>query len=143
MEEQREELVGADAEAGQTVQEPAERGAHAPAQVDELASLRRELEAARTQTAEQARQMAQRYRAVLLQTAPEVPPELVQGESIDELDRSLARARDVVARVREQVQAQAAAHVPIGSPVRGGVNLDGLSPAELIRTGISERGVRG
>ena len=142
----QEELVGARAEAERLAEELADREARAQELAAGMESLRRDLEAARqdavqarTAAAEESRRLAERYRVVLVQAAPDVPPDLIQGESVEELDRSLAAAREVVARVREQVQTQAAARIPTGSPVRGAPDLGGLSPAEKIRLGIAER----
>ena len=44
-----------------------------------------------------------KYRAALLATAPEVPAELVKGESIAEIDASLEQARGIVSKVRQQL----------------------------------------
>ena len=142
----QEELVGARAEAERLAEELADREARAQELAAGMESLRRDLEAARqdvvqarTAAAEESRQLAERYRAALVQAAPDVPPDLIQGESVEELDRALAAAREIVARVREQVQTQAAARIPTGSPVRGAPDLGGLSPAEKIRMGIAEK----
>jgi hypothetical protein len=97
-----------------------------------------DLESARTTAAEESRRLAGAT-ARCCPGAPDVLPELVQGESVDELDRSLVTARETVARVREQMQAQAAARIPAGSPARGGPDRSGLSPSEKIRLGIAER----
>ena len=141
----QEELVGARAEAERLAEELADREARAQELAAGMESLRRDLEAARQDAvqaraaaAEESRRLAERYRAALVQAAPDVPPDLIQGESVEELDRALAAAREVVARVREQVQTQAAARIPTGSPVRGAPDLSGLSPAEKIRMGIAE-----
>ena len=146
LDELREELVAARAEAERLAEELADREARAVTQAEELDGLRREVEAARQEAAqvratvaEEARRLTGRYRAVLLQAAPDVPPDLLQGESVDDLDRSLVKAREVVARVREQIQTQTAARIPAGSPVRGGAHTAALSPAEQIRAGIAER----
>ncbi len=135
----REELVEARAEAERLAEALADREARAQQMAEGMETLRRDLESARTAAAEESRRLAERYRTVLLQAAPDVLPELVQGESVDELDRSLVTARETVARVREQMQTQAAARIPAGSPARGGPDLSGLSPAEKIRLGISDR----
>ena len=142
----QEELVGARAEAERLAEELADREARAQELAAGMESLRRDLEAARqdavqarTAAAEESRRLAERYRAALVQAAPDVPPDLIQGESVEELDRALAAAREIVARVREQVQTQAAARIPTGSPVRGAPDLGGLSPAEKIRMGIAEK----
>jgi chromosome segregation ATPase len=146
LDELREQLVGARAEAARLTEEAAERAARAEQLTQEMGSLRQELETvrleatqARTGAAEESRRLAERFRSVLLQTAPEVPPEMVQGDNVDELDHSLAAARQIVARVREQVQTQTASRVPAGSPVRSGVRVDSLSPAEKIRLGVAEQ----
>ena len=146
LDELREELVGARAEAERLAEQLADREARSQEMAQGLEALRREVEAARreanearTAAAEQSRQVAARYRAVLQQAAPDVPPDLIQGESVEDLDRSLTAAREVVAHVRERVQAQAAARVPTGSPVRAAPDGGALSPAEKIRLGIAEK----
>ena len=74
-----------------------------------------------------------KYRAALLATAPEVPAELVKGESIDEIDASLEQARGIVSKVRQQLEADAEANkVPTGAPERTPQDLSALSPAEKI-----------
>ena len=65
--------------------------------------------------------------------APEVPEELVSGETVEEIEAALARARNLVEKVRRQVEAEAAsARVPAGAPARTGADLTTLSPAEKI-----------
>ena len=150
LDELREELLDARTEAARLAEELAEREARSRQAVDEVERLRREVEAARQETAQtrnaattETRRLTERYRAALLQSAPEVPPDLVQGASAEELDRSLTTARELVTRVQEearrQIQAQAAAGVPTGSPVRGSAGPGALTPAEKIRAGIAER----
>ena len=146
LDELREELVGARAEAERLAETLADREARTQTLAEEMASLRRDLEAARHEAAltraaaaDDARRLAERYRAVLVTAATDVPPDLIRGDSVDDLDQSLATARDVVARVREQMQAHAAARVPAGSPVRTGPDTGALSPAEKIRLGIAEK----
>ena len=146
LDELREELVGVRAEAERLAEELADREARVLEQAEGMDALRREVEAARLEAtqaraiaAEEAQRLAGRYRAALLQGAPDVPPDLVHGESVDDLDRSLATAREVVARVREQVQTETASRIPAGSPVRGAPDPGTLSPAEKIRAGIAER----
>ena len=74
-----------------------------------------------------------KYRAALLATAPEIPAELVKGESIDEIDASLEQARSIVSKVRQQLEADAEANkVPTGAPERTPQDLSALSPAEKI-----------
>lgn len=89
---------------------------------DEVSALRQEL-----------RDTVERYRALVQASAPDVPPELIVGDSAEEIDASLAASLELVARVRRQVEAQLQAErVPAGAPVRAAPNLAGLSPAEKI-----------
>jgi chromosome segregation ATPase len=146
LDELREELVEARAEAERLAEQLADREARAEELVEGIASLRHELEAARleAETARDAveeatRRMVERYRSALLQATPEVPAELVHGDTMEDVDQSIVRAREVVARVREQVQTEPAARIPAGSPGRGMTDVETLSAAEKIRLGVSER----
>ena len=74
-----------------------------------------------------------KYRAAVLAAAPEIPVELVKGESIAEIDASLEQARGIVSRVRQQLESEAEANkVPAGAPERTQQDLSTLSPAEKI-----------
>ena len=74
-----------------------------------------------------------KYRAALLATAPEIPAELIKGESIDQIDASLEQARGIVSKVRQQLESEAEANkVPTGAPERTPQDLSALSPAEKI-----------
>jgi hypothetical protein len=80
-----------------------------------------------------------RYRLALLAAAPDIPPELVQGETVAALDEALARAKALVDRVRRQVEAQAARErVPPGAPARSRADLSSLSPQEKILVGLRQ-----
>ena len=80
-----------------------------------------------------------RYREMALARAPEVPEELVKGETIEEIDASLATAQALVDRVRQQMEARAAAErVPTGAPARTPPDLSGLSPREKIAYALSK-----
>jgi chromosome segregation ATPase len=81
---------------------------------------------------------AERYRELLLASNPEVPGDLVRGESIEEVEASLEAARQTVLQVRSHLESQAqAGRVPTGSPVRSGPDLSALSPQEKIQMGLS------
>ncbi len=82
---------------------------------------------------EHRRQDAERYRQALLLNVPDVPPELVTGGTVDEVDASLAAARATVAAVRRHLaEHAAAARVPAGSPARGAADISALSPRQKI-----------
>jgi chromosome segregation ATPase len=83
---------------------------------------------------------AGKYREALLAAAPELPEELVAGESIEEIEAAAERARQTVRQVRERLESQAqVGRVPTGSPPRGVPDFSALSPIEKIRVGLSQK----
>mgnify|MGYP001567121576 CR=1 FL=1 len=82
-----------------------------------------------------------RYRALVIAQTPEVPEELVQGESIEEVDASLVAARGMVVRIQSHLSQQARSiRVPLGAPLRSVPDLSLLSPREKIAHGLSRAG---
>ncbi len=83
---------------------------------------------------------AGKYRALILTGAPEVPEELVKGETPDEVEASFAAAREMVEKVRRQLEAKAQAErVPAGAPARTPPDLGALSPSEKIAYALATR----
>ena len=83
---------------------------------------------------------AGKYREVVLAAAPELPEELVAGETIEELEEAAERARETVRQVRERLDSQAqVGRVPAGSPLRGAPDFSALSPIEKIRLGLGRK----
>ena len=81
-----------------------------------------------------------KYRGALLASAPELPEEMVAGNTIEEVEASLARARGVVERVRKQLEARAQAQrVPAGAPPRTPPDLSALSPGEKIAYALNKQ----
>ena len=109
----------------------------------ELAELRsaleqrdHEIESLRSQLAS----ATARYREALLAAAPEVPEELVGGESPEEVEASLAGAHQMVERVRGRIESQIAGErVPSGAPVRGAQEFSGMSSREKIAYALTQR----
>ncbi len=131
------------------------RAAHLESQLgeldEELAKARSEAEAraleqgAVTETNEalqkQLQDAAQRYRALALQHSPELPAELVAGETVKEIDQSLQQARETVSKVRGHLESQAqAGRVPVGAPTRSGPDFSALNAEEKIRRGLEQGG---
>ena len=118
----------------------------------ELAARSERLEALEEHAASLERELAStvsRYRLSLLDTAPDVPGELVVGDSAEELESSLVNAKALVAQVRarlmESVDAEhrnageenAAPRMPAGAPPRH--SSDGssdLTPRDKIALGL-------
>ena len=109
----------------------------------ELAALRESLATLKAGSVHQAEALSQAvvaYRDLAVQSAPGLPPDLVAGDSIASIDESLERARTIVARVRQEMEAETArARVTAGAPQRTGLDVSGLSPREKIRYGISSQ----
>ena len=99
----------------------------------ELAARSERLEALEDHAASLGRELAStvsRYRLSLLDTAPDVPGELVVGDSAEELETSLANAKAIVEQVRQRVlesadagqrnsgEETAASRMPAGAPPR-------------------------
>ena len=132
----REELEAARAEAAGLAERLADREARAAELETAAAGLRQDLEAAHGER----RAALARYRETLLAQSPELPAEMVSGETLEAIDASAQAARELVARVREQVTATDASRaVPAGSPPRRGPDVSAMSAAEKIRYGLTER----
>lgn len=87
---------------------------------------------ARLQTA------AGKYREALLACAPDLPEEMLAGDSIEELEASAKKARQTVRHVRDRLESQAqAGRVPAGAPPRGAPDFSALSSIEKIRLGLN------
>ena len=75
----------------------------------------------------------------MLEREPELPADIVAGDTVASLDASIATARQTVAQVRQHLDQQAQAlRIPAGAPVRTGPDTSALSPAERIRLGLRQ-----
>jgi hypothetical protein len=129
----RGELEAARAEAVQLAERLADREARAADLEQSGDGLRQEIEAAHAAR----REAVTRYRESLLAGSPDLPPELVTGDTLAEVDASAQSARALVTRVREQVvAADTARPVPAGSPARRPPDTSAMSPGEKIRYGL-------
>ena len=85
-------------------------------------------------------QAMEAYRASLLEADPGLPADLVAGDTVEELQASHARARQIVEQVRGSLEEQALMErTPSGAPARGDADVSALSPEEKIRLGLSRR----
>ena len=114
---------------------------------EELAATKAELEQLQVTTADrEARsahlesELADALAELALRVAPELPEELVTGETVEEVEQALQRARETVSNVRGHLESQAqAGRVPVGAPPRSGPDLAGMSSEEKIRYGLQQR----
>jgi len=107
---------------------------------DQIATLKQsvaELEQKLTDLNNALTQAMSSYRALVIELNPGVPEELITGDTIDEIDKSLANAQTLIDRVRQGMEAEiAAAKVPAGAPQRAPLDLSALSPREKIQYAI-------
>jgi hypothetical protein len=79
------------------------------------------------------------YLAFVTESNPGVAAEMIQGETIEEIDASVKNARALLVKVRQQVGAEnAKARVPAGAPPRTPPDISGLSPREKIKYGMGK-----
>jgi len=104
------------------------------AEADGIERARAALDAERRQT----RAALDRYRDAVLAAEPALPGELVHGDTLEELDASIAAAREVVAGVRERLAASERGF-PAGAPPRSTRTTPGLTATEKIRAGLEGR----
>jgi hypothetical protein len=158
-----EQLAAAHAEIEQLQSRLSQADANATTQATETTGLRRQISQAREQLMQQEtslatqvsendtlrvsvegvtialRAAAGRYRDLVLATQPDLPEDLVAGDTVEDIDAAVARARQTVAQVRQHLEQQAQAlRVPAGAPARGGPDPSTLTPAEKIRLGLRQ-----
>jgi uncharacterized coiled-coil protein SlyX len=110
---------------------------------DQIAALKQslaELEPRLTELENSLSQAVSSYRALVIKSNPGLPEELVAGDSIEEIDDSLASAQALIDRVRERLETEiAGTRIPAGAPQRTPIDLSALSPKEKIQYAIGER----
>jgi chromosome segregation ATPase len=137
-------LAEAEAQAGRRAEESAElrrRLAERDSEVTQRTGEIERLQGVVDATLAQVREAVQRYRDAVLAREPELPADLIAGDSIAAIDAALSRARETVAQVRQHIEDQAQSlRVPSGAPPRGAPDLSDLTAAEKIRLGLSKNG---
>jgi chromosome segregation ATPase len=77
------------------------------------------------------------YKARIVEANPEIPADLITGDTIEAIDDSLENARFLISKVREGLEAELKIiRIPAGAPPRAPIDLSGLSPREKIQYGI-------
>lgn len=91
-------------------------------------------------------EQVERVREVVLKAHPDAVPELVRGETVEELLGSVEEARAAFARIAERVGQAVPVAQPPAVPAGAGtaaVDPAGLPAHELIRRGVAGRASRG
>lgn len=105
-----------------------------------------ELELRARTAEEQSAAAVNAYRELALKANPSIPPDLVKGATIEEVNASIDGASAIVDTIRARLaeEAQAAARPPLGFATGGRAGAAGTptntSPTEKIRAGLAERG---
>ena len=77
------------------------------------------------------------YKSLAIETNPEIPAELIAGDTVEAINESLENARALIDRVKQGIEAEALrAKVPAGAPQRTPLDLSVLSPREKIQYAI-------
>jgi vacuolar-type H+-ATPase subunit I/STV1 len=72
---------------------------------------------------------------------PAIPQDIIAGDTIEDIDASLAKATTIAESVKANLEAQAKeTRVPAGAPTRTEISVEGLSPREKIAAGIQQKG---
>ena len=77
------------------------------------------------------------YKTLVVQSNPGILAELITGETVDEVNESLKKARALIEKVKQEMEAETAkTRVPAGAPQRMPMDLSALSPREKIQYAI-------
>ena len=80
------------------------------------------------------------YKGAVIRANPELIEGLISGESIESINDSLARAKELVSKVRHGVEKEISqARVPAGAPERRPADFSILSPREKIQQAIGKK----
>jgi septal ring factor EnvC (AmiA/AmiB activator) len=109
----------------------------------EISSLKNERDELKKALEEAGKSLAQAvaaYKEMAVQANPDLPAELITGDTIDAAKESVKNARAIVDKVRQEMEAEAAkTRVPAGAPQRAPVDFSGLSAREKIQYAINKQ----
>jgi len=81
-----------------------------------------------------------RYLGMAKASNPQVPQDIINGETIAEIDASVEKGKGLVSAVKKTLESEtAAAKVPAGAPTRGETT-EGMSNKEMIAAGLRQKG---
>jgi hypothetical protein len=79
------------------------------------------------------------HKAAITAMNPDIPPEMITGATLTELNASLKNAQQLVEQVRQNLARKGPAEIPAGAPGRVPVDLSKLTPDEKIKKGLELR----
>jgi len=81
-----------------------------------------------------------KYLGMAKASNPQVPQDMISGETIAEIDASVEKGKGLVSAVKKTLESEtAAAKVPAGAPTRGETT-EGMSNKEMIAAGLRQKG---
>ncbi|AQU02751.1 hypothetical protein B1774_01255 [Dehalococcoides mccartyi] len=114
-----------------------ERLALSQSRAEELLKSSREACERVTQLETELRLAVESYRRLMVEQNPEVIPELISGQTVEEINRSLELSRKLVARVKQSLEKEAVlARVPLGQASRQKPDFSSLSAREKIKYAV-------
>jgi len=85
--------------------------------------------------------LMEKYLGAIRSANPTIPQDIIAGDTIEDIDASLAKATAIAESVKANLEAQAReTRVPAGAPTRTEISVEGLSPREKIAAGIQQKG---
>jgi len=92
-------------------------------------------------SAKEARDQAvSKYLGMAKASNPQVPDDMISGETIAEIDASVEKGKGLVSAVKKTLESEtAAAKVPAGAPTRGETT-EGMSNKDMIAAGLRQKG---
>jgi DNA repair exonuclease SbcCD ATPase subunit len=140
LEEEQAALAEARAQLEQTMSEKDARIVELEASLSEAKQGSEAAAAELAQVQEAHGQAVGKYLDAVKAANPTIPPDIIAGATIEEIDVSVEKAQSIATAVKASLEAQAKeARVPAGAPTRENINLDGLSPREKIVVGIQQK----
>lgn len=107
------------------------------AQIDKLKQSLAEDEEQQKHLGDSLAQAVTSYKAMVIGAHPQLPAELICGETIEAINESLDKAGTLVNKVRQGLEAEMmSARMPSGAPARTAPDLSALSPREKIQYAI-------
>ncbi|BAS31405.1 hypothetical protein C1G86_0307 [Dehalococcoides mccartyi] len=114
-----------------------ERLALSQSRAEELLKSQQEACERVTQLEVELRLAVESYRRLMVEQNPEVIPELISGQTVEEINRSLEVSRKLVARVKQSLEKDAVlARVPLGQASRQKPDFSSLSAREKIKYAV-------
>ena len=111
--------------------------AEANARISELEQSLMETGEKLAQTGDDLSQAITSYKQMITALNPEIPDDLISGDSIEAIEASLAQGKKLINRVKQGLEAEIqAVRIPAGAPQRTAPDLSVLSPREKIQYSI-------